>query len=252
MFGIEDKTLRSLLRLTYFGLIGGAISACSNTMPLQDESSQITDRFGTLTVTIPSNWHDATDHRLKSVNEAAAFRGTSSNTGSTLLLEFKKNEDIRPRGHAGCMAFMWTLSPQDPGTLESTKNLLERTTDAMFDSYKEADIAEYLKRGLSVSVFHLKPQRIDLESSTEIRLGDYSGWEKVRKVWDERSITPLISIVAAISYKERQVGGKKRALIFQCALVGDESRTAQFGEKNATEKIHDILNTIKIHESPRQ
>lgn len=237
-----------------FCLIAGAISAFSCIAQEQGATNlsspaRLTDRFGTITLAVPSKWHDETEKRLEENRAAAKFRGDSDGyTGRDLLLEIKKDEDKRPRGSAGCVFISWWLPPQYPVTPETTKTLVERVANDMHESYRKAQIADFLKRGLSVSALHSTPQRVDLEKSQELQIDGRKGWVQIWKVWHERARDPLISISAAVLFNAPHGEKERKALIVQCTFAGEESRTF-WGGKNPEARVHDVLNELRINDA---
>lgn len=214
-------------------------------------ANQLTDRFRTITLTVPSKWHDETEQRLADIRAAEAFRGDSGgHVGRELLLAIKKDAERRPGANAGCMFFSWKLPPSYPETLETSKLLVERVANDLHESYKKAQLADYLRRGLSVSAFHSNPQQVALEKSQEVRIGDHSGWEQLWKVTHERARDPLISITAAVLLNTRQMEKEHTTLIVQCTFTGEESRTF-WGDKSPEERVHDMFNTVRIGDAPR-
>lgn len=212
-------------------------------------SARLTDRFGTITLVVPSKWHDETEKRLEETRAAAKFRGDSDDhTDRVLLLEIKKDEDRRPRGNAGCVFITWRLPPQYPETLETTKALVERVTNDMHESYRKAQIADFLRRGVSVSALHSTPQRVDLEKSQELQIDGRKGWMQIWKVWHERARDPLVSISSAVLFSAPHGEKGRKALIVQCTFAGEESRTF-WGGKSPEERVHDVLNELRINDA---
>ena len=204
------------------------------------ESRPRQDRFGIMTINIPSHWYDDTEKYLQETQKLREHKRKAPDPGIKSLLMLKSHAE-----HGYCKFRELRYFATEIGYQWGVERLATEIALANNRVLNRHDMVDYLRMGISTPVLGLKVSRSELVSSSAIKLNMYSGWKTTYRNWfgetDSREHTSLALTVVIRSDTQATSRSQKLYIVAECAADGNKVQI------DTTEKqILAILNTIRL------